>query len=262
MKSEKYTVMFIPDDETGTRSYHISKTAIRLMLSAAGILIVCGLGILVYFVPKMADYAEIKDRHDQFASERLNVLELTRNLERVKQMDELVRHSLGTTLDIDERPVVSDSLTGIISTPKTQISFIENIPSIAPIQGFVSQRSGKAGLFITKTHHGIDIVAKEGEPIMAAASGVVVFSSWTYEFGNLIILYHGDDYFTHYGHNKQNFKQQLDTVTRGEVIGLVGNTGMSSGPHLHFEVWREFVAMDPLIYFPEYRATDLTLLNE
>jgi len=46
------------------------------------------------------------------------------------------------------------------------------------------------------------------------------------------------------------------------VIGLVGNTGVSSGPHLHFEVWREFVAMDPLIYFPEYRATDLTSLHE
>ena len=261
MKSEKYTIMFIPDDETGTRSYHISKTATQLMLSAVGILIVCGLGILVYFVPKIADYIEIKDRHDQFASERLNVLELTRNLERVKQMDELIRHSLGTTLDIDERPVVSDSLTGIFSTPKTQISFIENIPSVAPIQGFVSQRSGQMSPFIRNTHRGIDIVAKEGEPILSAAAGVVMFSGWTYEMGNLIIIYHGDGYFTHYGHNQRNLKMQLSVVSRGEVIGMVGSTGISSGPHLHFEIWKDEKSVDPLIYFPEYKLTDLTSNN-
>ena len=60
----------------------------------------------------------------------------------------------------------------------------------------------------------------------------------------------------------QNLKEQLDFVNRGDVIGLVGNTGISSGPHLHFEVWREFIAVDPLIYFPEYRIFDLTSSNE
>jgi murein DD-endopeptidase MepM/ murein hydrolase activator NlpD len=97
---------------------------------------------------------------------------------------------------------------------------------------------------------------------MAAASGVVVFSGWTYEFGNQIILYHGDDYFTHYGHNKQNFLNQLELVKRGDVIGLVGSTGISSGPHLHFEVWKKFEPKDPLLYFPEYLTNDLTLSNE
>ena len=254
--------MFIPDDESGSKSYHLSKRAIQTGLTIVAILFICVLGVLFYYVPKIADYSELKNQHDQFATERLNVLELTRDLERLRQMDELVRHSLGSKLGIDDRSFMSDSVTGALSTAGNQVSFIENIPSVAPIQGYVSQRSGKAGLFIKKTHHGIDIVAKEGEPILAAASGVVVYSGWNYEFGNMIILYHGDDYFTHYGHNQQNLKKQLDTVIRGEVIGLVGNTGVSSGPHLHFEVWREFVAMDPLIYFPEYRATDLTSLHE
>ncbi len=262
MKPEKYTVMFIPDDESGSKSFHLSKFMIQAIISSLAVLLISIVGILFYYIPKITDYEDIKEQHTQFVSERLKVLELTRDLERLKQMDDLVRHSLGKKLGIDEPPVVSDSITGAFSSAKKQVSFIDNIPSVAPIQGFVSQRSGKAGLFIRKTHHGIDIVAKEGEPILAAASGVVVFSGWTYEFGNLLILYHGDEYFTHYGHNQQNLKKQLDTVTRGEVIGLVGDTGVSSGPHLHFEVWRQFTAMDPLIYFPEYRATDLTSLNE
>jgi murein DD-endopeptidase MepM/ murein hydrolase activator NlpD len=262
VKPEKYTIMLIPDDESGSKSYHVSKMVIQFALSLVVLFVIAVTGILLYYIPKISDYSDLKIRLDQFSSERHKVLELTRDLNRLNQMDELVRHSLGTKLDIDDKPIMIDSITGAFSTASNHISFIDNIPSVAPIQGFVSQRSRKAGLFVNKTHHGIDIVAKEGDPILAAASGVVVYSGWNYEFGNMLILYHGDDYFTHYGHNKQNFKKQLDRVIRGEVIGLVGNTGISSGPHLHFEVWKKFRAMDPLNFFPEYQTTDLTSSHE
>ena len=262
MRLDKYTVMFIPEGEARTHSYHFSKNIFLFIITSILIIILCALGTMVYFIPRISDYTLIKKRNDEFMAERTKILELTRDLERIKQMDELVRASLGTTLDIDPKPVIIDSSAGILKLPNRQVSYIENIPSLAPIAGYISQRSINEGLFIKESHNGIDIVAKEGEPILASASGVVVFSGWTYEFGNMIILYHGDDYFTHYGHNKQNLKKQLDIVSRGEVIGLVGSTGMSSGPHLHFEIWREFIAVDPLIYFPEYKTYDLTSLNE
>ena len=253
--------MFIPDDESGSKTYHLSRKAIRIGIYA-GITAFLALGAFVYiYVPKVVDYIRIKRQYDQFAAERLRVLELTRDLERLKQMDNLVRGSLGTKLDIDEKPLVTDTLTGATLDDNTQLSYLDNIPSVAPIQGYITQRSRKQSLFIQKHHYGIDIVSREGEPILASASGVVVFSGWTYEFGNLIIIYHGDDYFTHYGHNQQNLKNPREIVTRGEIIGLVGSTGVSSGPHLHFEVWKEFVAVDPLIYFPEYRESDLTSNN-
>ena len=56
----------------------------------------------------------------------------------------------------------------------------------------------------------------------------------------------------------KNLKFQLDIVEKGEIIALVGSSGISSGPHLHFEIWREFKPVDPLLYFPEYSHTDLT----
>jgi len=262
MKSENFTFIFIPDNENSTKTFHMSKTSFRLILFSSIILLFSALSVLIFFIIKLPDYNIIKERHDQFVSERIEVLELTKDLKKIKHMDDLVRYSLGSTLQIDNPPKVKDSLSGIYDLPHIPISNIHNIPSKAPLHGFVSQRSGKAGLFIKDSHRGIDIAANDGEPFVAAAKGIVVFSGWTYEFGNMIILYHGDDYFTHYGHNKQNLKQQLDIVERGEVIGLVGSTGVSSGPHLHFEIWREFIPIDPLIFFPEYYATDLTTLNE
>jgi len=254
--------MVIPDDESGSRSYHLAKHHIQLIFGVLVVLLLGIGGLLYYYIPKISDYTNLKQQHDLFVTERMKVLELTRDLERLNQMDALVRQSLGAQLDIADRPVVIDSLTGVISNQDFDISYIDNIPSVMPIQGFVSQRASNDGIFIKKKHQGIDIVAKEGDPIKAAASGIVVFSGWTYEYGNMVILYHGDDYFTHYGHNMKNFKQQMDRVDRGEIIGLVGNTGVSSGPHLHFEVWKRFTALDPLIFFPEYKATDLTSTNE
>ena len=75
-----------------------------------------------------------------------------------------------------------------------------------------------------------------------------MFSGWTYEMGNLIIIYHGDGYMTHYGHNQNNLVSSLDIVKRGDVIGYVGNTGISSGPHLHFEIRRYNKSVDPRRY--------------
>ena len=262
MRSNKYTVMFIPDGESNARSHHISKRTFFLMITGFMLIVVSGLGSMAYYIPKISTYQIIKDQHDVFSSERIKVLNLTRDLERIRQMDELVRSSLGTTLDLDPKPKVIDSIRISSMGEVRKVSYIENIPSVAPINGFISQKADTPGLFVKAAHNGIDIVAQEGEPILASASGVVVFSGWTYEFGNMIILYHGDDYFTHYGHNKNNLVDQLDIVNRGDVIGLVGSTGISTGPHLHFEVWRQFEPVDPFVFFPEYNNSNLTYINE
>ena len=113
MGSNKYTVMFIPESESGTTSYHLSKNLFLIIISAIIMVIFCGLAVMFYFVPKISDYTSIKERHDTFVSERMKVIELTRDLERIRQMDDLVRSSLGTTLDIDSRPELVDSVSGI-----------------------------------------------------------------------------------------------------------------------------------------------------
>ncbi len=86
-------------------------------------------------------------------------------------------------------------------------------------------------------HDGIDIPAPRGTPIVAVDNGVVVHSDDTIRgYGNMIVLAHGEDVFTVYAHNRKNLVSKGDKVRRGEVIGHVGNTGRSTGPHLHFEI--------------------------
>lgn len=100
-------------------------------------------------------------------------------------------------------------------------------------------------------HDGVDIRAEEGAPIYAADGGKVLYSkSGMRGYGNLIIIEHNDDFFTVYAHNKDNLVKEGDNVTRGEVIGKVGDTGNASGPHLHFEVRRGKTVRNPLFFLP------------
>ena len=258
--SKKFTLLVIPDDDSGTKSFEINKNSLKYFLIFLVLILIIFATFLIELVPRIGEYSDLNKRYNILAQERIEVLELSRGLKRISQMDKFVRSSLGAELNFSDKPEILDSVL-MLMPDDNYISFSDNIPSIAPIQGYVSQRMGNKLSIAQKKHGGIDIVAKEGAPIKASASGMVVFSGWTYEMGNLIIIHHGDGYFTHYGHNQINLKSQLDLVKKGEVIGLVGNTGISTGPHLHFEIWKNRQSIDPLIYFPEYNKTDLTSNN-
>ena len=255
--NKKFTLLLIPDDESGTKSYSISKNLLRFIFIIMVIILIGLITLIIKSVPSINNYAMLNKKYNKLAQERMKVIELSEGLKRIKQMNQFVRNSLGAEFNFSHNPEIMDSVLMLIPDDNF-ISFSDNIPSFAPIEGFISQRMENKFSMAENLHDGIDIVAKEGTPIKASASGLVIFSGWTYEMGNQIILYHGDGYFTHYGHNQQNLKYQLDIVKRGEVIGLVGNSGISSGPHLHFEIWKDKKSIDPLLYFPEFKKTDLT----
>jgi len=94
-------------------------------------------------------------------------------------------------------------------------------------------------------HTGIDIGARSGANIVAADCGVVILSSWHGGYGNTVIIDHGGGLHTLYGHNSRNLVRVGDQVSRGQVIALIGSTGISTGPHLHFEMRVNGVARNP-----------------
>jgi murein DD-endopeptidase MepM/ murein hydrolase activator NlpD len=119
-----------------------------------------------------------------------------------------------------------------------------SFPLYPPVVGYVSQ-----GFNDARKHFGIDYAGRRGTIISAAADGYVVFSSWTFDDGNMVIISHGSGYFTIYKHNQSLLKSPGEFVRRGEPIALLGNSGNTSyGPHLHFELWKDGQPQNPEEY--------------
>jgi murein DD-endopeptidase MepM/ murein hydrolase activator NlpD len=100
--------------------------------------------------------------------------------------------------------------------------------------------SGKA-----EFHSGVDIAAEAGKPVRATADGIVIFAGWSGTNGNLVVLQHGFGFSTFYAHNKIVAVKVGQKVKRGDVMSYLGSTGNSTGPHVHYEVWRSGKPVNP-----------------
>lgn len=124
-------------------------------------------------------------------------------------------------------------------------------PSIWPTSGWLTSSFGKrispfSGRL--SNHNGIDISARPGTPIIAPASGIVIYSRFNGGFGRFLKLNHGYGVITRYGHLSKVDVKVGQKVKRGDIIAYVGNTGLSTGPHLHYEVAVNKVPVNPMSY--------------
>ena len=125
-------------------------------------------------------------------------------------------------------------------------------PFVWPVEaGVLSSSFGPRG---DSHHDGIDISTPEGTPVRAARAGRVLYSDRLRGYGNLVIIAHDEGYATVYAHNRENRRRAGEDVRQGDVIGVVGSTGKTSGPNLHFEIRKDNVARNPLFYLPPLPA--------
>ena len=118
---------------------------------------------------------------------------------------------------------------------------IENKMFFSPIKGDITQAFN-----FEENHFAIDIAADIGTPVKSILDGKILFSEWSVDTGHVIIVDHGDNIVSVYKHNSKSLKEQNDFVQAGEVIAYSGNQGsLSSGPHLHFELWKNGTPIDP-----------------
>jgi murein DD-endopeptidase MepM/ murein hydrolase activator NlpD len=134
-------------------------------------------------------------------------------------------------------------------------------PSILPTQGWLSSAFSSMRahpiLHVARPHEGIDVTAPMGTPIEAPAAGVVRDAGWDSGYGNTIVIDHGFGTVTKFAHASKILVREGQRVSRGQRIALVGNTGLATGPHLHYEVHVNGRAVDPLRYvLPEHVVTD------
>jgi murein DD-endopeptidase MepM/ murein hydrolase activator NlpD len=134
---------------------------------------------------------------------------------------------------------------------ENQKMLLASTPSIWPTKGWMSSRFGyRISPFTGKRefHRGIDISTRMSAPIVVPADGIVSNISWDRGYGRILSVKHGYGLMTRYAHIKEALVKKGQYVKRGETIALVGNTGRSTGPHLHYEVHLNGVAVNPLRY--------------
>jgi murein DD-endopeptidase MepM/ murein hydrolase activator NlpD len=135
------------------------------------------------------------------------------------------------------RSIVATRMLQSVPAENSRIVF----PVVLPTTGYVTR-----GFDATQRHYGLDIAGSMGSAVNAAADGYIVFSGWTSDDGNKVILSHPGGFLTFYKHNQSLLVAMNSHVRRGEPIALLGNSGETSvGPHVHFEIWRDGVPVDP-----------------
>jgi len=162
-------------------------------------------------------------------------------------------------LDILSRKlyVQSKSYDEVLELVKSKTKMMSSIPAIVPIRNGASKICSGFGYRlhpIYKTlqlHPGIDIISPRGTPIYATGDGIVQTPGGNHlsGYGICIVINHGYGYQTLYGHMSRKSVNEGTLVKRGQLIGYVGSTGMSTAPHLHYEVWKNGTKMNPVNYF-------------
>ncbi len=191
-------------------------------------------------------------------------LELAKALKEGEQAEQvLLLARLYQDLERLEREIAlrAESLQAVTEYLTKQKDRLVATPALWPTEGYVSSRFGPRTSPFTgqpQQHTGIDIAAPPGTPIRAPADGVVTFAGTLPGYGHALVLTHGFGFKTFYGHNQRNQVSKGQTVKRGQVIALVGNTGYSTGAHLHYEVLLNDQPQNPLKYIvDEGRRADV-----
>jgi len=163
----------------------------------------------------------------------------------LREMHEQTREL--TLASVNQEKVFESLYEGL----KSQRNLLSSTPSIRPTEGWLSSGFGyRVSPFtgLREFHKGLDFAGRKGTKIIAPADGVVTFVGLNGSYGKMMKIDHGHGMITRYGHILKAFKERGEAVKRGDVIALMGNTGRSTGPHLHYEVLLNGLPINPKKY--------------
>ncbi len=156
-----------------------------------------------------------------------------------------------------------DQLTALVDDRQQQLEILESLMENRKLQDdtFLAGRPIKKGWMSSRfghrtdpfngriaMHKGVDFAGKEGSEVITVAAGVVTWSAERYGYGQMVEVNHGGGYITRYAHNKENLVKVGDVVKKGQVLAHMGSSGRSTGPHVHFEVYKHGRSVDPAAY--------------
>lgn len=263
MKGKYYTIQIIPEDSKEIKKYHVN-TKWFLFLKIFLVLLVITSGVLIYNAGRigriLVNYEKIRTANAQLVKQNANYEELFSRIDSLWVLEERIQNILGTFIENDSNKINSlIDKNRFAHTPSEKINVdyegingwkpmeekirLEHIPNVIPVVGIVSKKFSEEN-----DHLGTDFSAQVGDPVFASGSGVVEFAGSKDELGNTVIINHENGYVTSYSHLRDIRTRKGRSVSKGEIIGTVGKTGNTSGPHLHYAITKDGKEMDPELF--------------
>lgn len=252
-KNDHYRLVVIDDDTLReVRSTRFSLSRLITGLIFLVLLIMALTYCLIAFTPfryLVPGYAEITNNKVYIElSEKIEALEKDINAQRsyTEGFKNLLNPSGAKIEELSKEGASIENISnkkGYKGKTSTNIS-LEHYYFCKPLKGEISAEFNP-----DKTHYGIDLVAPKNTPILNILDGVVINSDWSDKTGYTISIQHNDNLISIFKHNSVLLKRTGERVRKGEAIAIIGNTGeLSSGPHVHFELWNDGMALNPEDY--------------
>jgi murein DD-endopeptidase MepM/ murein hydrolase activator NlpD len=269
--AKTYTILIIPDRNGGkTFSLCLSKAVIILLFTF--LLLFAGTAAWLLYesavaAKKLQYFNALRSDNDKLSLEVNNLRQVNKQIVKLDSFAEylerlsVVAHPAIKNKEkmLKNEVTTSISVTDTAKTVKTNATVPEkggerdgvpdsntkSPPLVMPVDGWITQQFNNDTSVGTVAHPGIDIAAAEGMIIKAPARGIVITVETDQYYGNLVIIKHDDEFTTRYGHCAKVFVSKGEKVDLGQTIALVGNTGHSTAPHLHYEVIRNGKNVDP-----------------
>lgn len=294
MSSKHHTVIFVPHERAQFRKWRVSNRQLGVVIGSMALALVGGLVSLALFLSSSADGGELarlaaenerlrslnqsfEERLGEFRDRLADSEDRTRKLAIVAGLESLggnAEAGLGgafrqAPVDLSEASLseaearlnlLSGRLEEVSAQLERNLGLVSATPAIRPVSGLITSKFGHRRDPLTGQrayHSGIDISAPPGKPVKVAAAGVVTKTGQYGPLGRAVHVAHGFGITTIYGHLSRINVSPGQRLERGEIVGLVGNTGRSTGYHLHYEVHVDGKAVDPSAYFLESGTASL-----
>ena len=235
MKFKKYKILFISPFNDKTWQSEFNRPTLIAGLSVIAFSFIASLSLILLSIPIVKEYLQITAINNEIKQQKEIIANIDKTLEDIGVMKSYIE----SIITSDDKDIIPDNNIRFMVT--------DNIPSSKPANGIISKEFD-----LNILHFGIDIVNDESTPIFAVANGVVIYSDFSRELGNGVVIDHQNGYYSHYYHNEENFVKKNEKIDEGMLIAKLGNTGVSTGPHLHFEIWKDGQPIDPFTFFPDF----------
>ena len=234
MKFKKYKILFISPFNDKTWQSEFNRPTLIAGLSVIAFSFIASLSLILLSIPIVKEYLQITAINNEIKQQK----EIIDNIDKTLEDISVMKSYIESIITSDDKDIIPDNNIRFMVT--------DNIPSTKPASGIISKEFD-----LNILHFGIDIVNDESTPIFAVANGVVIYSDFSRELGNGVVIDHQNGYYSHYYHNEENFVKKNEKIDEGMLIAKLGNTGVSTGPHLHFEIWKDGQPIDPFTFFPD-----------